>query len=121
MQLNLAEIIGLAFSLITAFVGVMAFFARLLMSAFDKRLDEKFAALERSRAEDKQAWESRYDKQVEAIRHVERDVSKIKEDLPKNYWQREDAIRETAVIHAKVDSLAAKIEALIMQLVKGEK
>jgi hypothetical protein len=43
---------------------------------------------------------------------VERELLQLKADLPIQYMRREDAIRQEVVIHAKLDALAVKIDAL---------
>jgi hypothetical protein len=43
----------------------------------------------------------------------EREILKLKADLPLNYVRKEDAIRQETVINAKLDTLAAKIDGLL--------
>lgn len=72
-----------------------------LRDAREKALDEKFRALESSIRQEGEGW-----------RTVERELLQLKADLPIQYMRREDAIRQEVVIHAKLDALAAKIDAL---------
>ncbi|MEW6314144.1 MAG: hypothetical protein AB1513_08920 [Pseudomonadota bacterium] len=67
----------------------------------EKTLDERFSALEKTIRQEGEGW-----------RLVERDLLELKADLPIQYMRREDAIRQEVVIHAKLDALAAKIDAL---------
>lgn len=67
----------------------------------EKTLDERFDALQKMIRQEGDGW-----------RIVERDLLNLKADLPLNYMRREDAIRQEVVIHAKLDALAAKIDAL---------
>lgn len=67
----------------------------------EKNLDAKFRGLEESISKEGDGW-----------RTVERELLQLKADLPIQYMRREDAIRQEVVIHAKLDALAAKIDAL---------
>ncbi|MBL8512170.1 MAG: hypothetical protein JNM52_11065 [Betaproteobacteria bacterium] len=119
MQIDISfyHVISLAAMLLTGAWGLVL----VIIRQFDARLTDKFSALDHSRAEDKKIWEERYNKQEAALRHVDREVTDLKAELPERYWRREDAIRETATIHAKVDGLAAKIEMLIMQTARSNR
>ena len=118
IHLSFYQAIGLVFTLIGGFASVILVFGKALLSSIDKRLDDKFAQIEKSRADDKEQWEKRYDKQVETTDKIESDLSQLNQELPRRYWQREDAIRETAIIHGKIDGIAGKIEALTFEVLK---
>jgi len=51
-------------------------------------------------------------KATEKIEKFERELLEMKADLPLNYVRREDAIRQETVMTSKLDTLAAKIDAL---------
>ena len=51
----------------------------------------------------------------------EREILQLRCDLPLEYVRREDAIRQETVIHAKLDTLAAKIDLLRTERNAGEK
>ena len=51
-------------------------------------------------------------KASDKIHSFERELLEMKADLPLNYVRREDAIRQETVMTAKLDTLAAKIDAL---------
>jgi hypothetical protein len=67
----------------------------------EKVLDERFKALELAIKSEGDGW-----------RTVERELLELKAALPLEYVRREDGIRQEVVIHAKLDALAAKIDAL---------
>lgn len=67
----------------------------------EKVLDERFKALELAIKNEGDGW-----------RTVERELLELKAALPLEYVRREDGIRQEIVIHAKLDALAAKIDAL---------
>lgn len=102
-----------AISLMSLFVGSVWAFGKVLFSQIEKRLDERFGAQEQARIDASDHWESRFGKLETFSRNIEREVLTLKSDLPLHYYRREDAIREQAVLHAKIDALAAKIELII--------
>lgn len=67
----------------------------------EKALDQRFTALEKSIRQEGEGW-----------RQVERELLQLKADLPLSYTRREDNIRQEVTFHAKLDALAAKIDAL---------
>ena len=76
-----------------------------LLGQFEDRftiLTLRFDRLEKARSED-----------VQEIRHIERQLMQLREELPKEYVRREDWIRFAAVIDAKQDTLNEKIERLL--------
>jgi len=83
---------------------------KVIVAQFEKRLDERFNALEKAR----QAGRSRLDERLAAIEQsyhaLERELLSLKADMPVHYVRREDAIRSETVINAKLDALAAKID-----------
>lgn len=46
------------------------------------------------------------------LHRIDKDILKLRAELPRDYVRREDAIREQVVINAKLDTLAAKIDQL---------
>jgi len=106
---------------IGAFVAVLVGGAWLLLSLsarqFDKRLEEKFAALEAARAEASEQWRLNFEKllrdreeEEKEWRRVERELNALRVELPREYVRREDHIRFETVINAKLDSVAAKLD-----------
>jgi len=66
------------------------------------------------------AYDERIAALAEAVKEMEqeakqreREILKLKADLPLNYVRKEDAIRQETVINAKLDTLAAKIDGLL--------
>lgn len=99
LQVEFWHLVTLAGGAISTFVGAYWALVRMLLAQLDKR----FGAIER------------------ATRALEREHLELRAELPRDYLRREDAVRETAVVHAKLDSLAARIEMLGMKLVGGIK
>lgn len=112
---------------IELFLGIAGFVACLVAGAwvllsvsarqFDKRLEEKFAALEAARQESSLQWQLNFDKllrdreeEEREWRRVERELNALRVELPREYVRREDHIRFETVINAKLDSVASKLD-----------
>lgn len=85
-----------AVGLLLAFLGALAGIGRWLLGQFQRRIDERFAAL----AEDARSWRQQEIKLMELRTHVS-----------EHYVRREDYVRSQSVIEAKLDALAARMEA----------
>ena len=104
-------------SLLLAFFGFVAGGAKVLFSQIDRRLDERFQALENARtAADAavQATLTRHaeeeQKVVARLQALDRDFMQWKAELPLQYVRREDYIRNQTVIEAKLDAVALRLE-----------
>jgi hypothetical protein len=105
--------------LLIAFIGFAAAAFRLLLSQFDKRMDERFNQQEAARASATAQWErrfeavvSRFDGQTNQWQQLERDMLRFQAEMPLQYVRREDYIRGQSVLEAKMDALAMRIENL---------
>ncbi len=88
-------------SLLLSFVGLMFGAGKLLLSQIEKRLNERFEALELARRESETSWAK-----------LEREFLEFRGELPLHYVRRDDYLRGQAVIEAKLDALYNKIELL---------
>ena len=88
-------------SLLLSFVGLMFGAGKLLLSQIEKRLNERFEALELARRESETGWSK-----------LEREFLEFRGELPLHYVRRDDYLRGQAVIEAKLDALYNKIELL---------
>ena len=113
--MSLSEWIGLA----TAIFGGYWALATLVVAQFEKRLDERFTAQEKSRDEGRKLWDVRFTRLENQQRDLERDLLGLKADLPVNYIRREDHIRFETTINAKLDAVMARIELVGERLQKG--
>ncbi len=93
VELPLWQLISIALAILGGFGALM----KLLLAQLEKRLDSRFAAM---------------DKEAERVRQLELALERLKGDLPLNYVRREDFVRNQTVIEAKLDSLALKLENL---------
>ncbi len=87
--------------------------ARLVVAQFWKRLDERLAAQELARQENRRIWDERFMRIEERLESNERDITQLMRELPTSYLRREDAIRENTTINAKLDALNARLEHFI--------
>lgn len=89
-------LLGLALAVLSA----LAALGRWLLNQFQRRIDDRFALL----AEDARAW-----------RKAERNLMDLRVHVTENYVMRDDYTRNQSVVEAKLDALAAKLEALQAQ------
>ncbi len=99
--------------LLIAFFGCIGGFGKVLIDQFEKRLGERFEAIEKSRAEGRRVSQEMFGRIEEEQRSLERTVLGLKADLPVNYVRREDHIRFETVINAKLDAVAARVDLVL--------
>lgn len=102
LQLELWHAISLGLSII----GGFAVLGRFALAQFERREDERHAALhaqmagiERVTREEAAQWQ-----------RIERELLSLKADLPLNYVRRDDFVRVQSIIESKLDGLALRIE-----------
>lgn len=93
LQVDFWQLVGL----LVAFMGCVAGFGKLLLAQVERRLDQRFSALEKTGAE----WQ-----------RLERELLTLKADLPIQYVRREDYVRSQTVVEAKLDALAVRLDHL---------
>jgi len=77
---------------------------------FEQRLDERFAAMERSRNEGRKVWDERFKGMEGRLTVQERDLSGLMTTLPIHYVRREDQIRGDVQVNAKLDSINDRLD-----------
>jgi len=109
-------------SLLTGLVGavgvlVSGYWAltKTAIAAFNRSLDERFAAMEKARADGQSQWTERMQKNEAKLDELERDVRKILVELPREYVTRSDYVRRETVIEGKIDQLALRIQNWILE------
>jgi hypothetical protein len=115
IQIELWALITFLVGLLVSFFGAVWAFGKILMAQFDKRLDLRFEAQEKARAEASLHWNHQFatiEKSKGQWERVERDFLNWKADMPLQYVRREDYIRNQTVIEAKLDAVAMRIENL---------
>lgn len=104
-------------TLLLAFFGFVAGGAKVLFSQIDRRLDERFQALENARKMADTAMQATLNRHAEEeqkvvarLQALDRDFLQWKAELPLQYVRREDYIRNQTVIEAKLDAVALRLE-----------
>ena len=107
---------GIAVSLFLALVGLMLGFGKMLLSQFEKRLNERANATEQLRLSERTADQARMEtletnttREAGRIGELLNRVEKLNVALPLEYVRREDWIRFSSTIDAKLDKLAEMI------------
>jgi hypothetical protein len=125
LTIDLFDLLKAAGPILMGFIAVLFTVMRLLVSQFEKRLDARFLVQEKSQKDAQIHMDSRFSSlekamakgNEEALR-IERELSKLKEELPTNYVRRDDYIRNQSTIETKIDGLALTIQNAIL---KGER
>lgn len=119
LQLDLWQLIGLLCGLLTTLTGLGLTFASMLLSQVERRLDQRFEALQKAREEERVVCLNRFTaldqerrEEVAQWQRVERDLLALRADLPVHYVRREDYVRGQTIVEAKLDALALKMENL---------
>ena len=109
-------------TLLLAFLGFLFAAGRLLLSQIDRRLDDRFEAIEKAREEGQATWRQTFTQHLEEerretdlMRSIEREFLRFQADLPLQYVRREDYVRGQSVIEAKLDALYNKLEVVQMK------
>lgn len=119
VQIDFWQLLGGIAAVVAAFAAVTWAFGNVLVKQFKDGLDERFSAQDEMRKQREKSLDARFvaleqsiRQEGEGWRQVERELLQLKAALPLDYQRREDTIRQEVVIHAKLDALAAKIDAL---------
>lgn len=112
LTIDIAKFLGLVVTLVSLFWGM----SRRQQAMFEKHLDSKFDTLQ-ARLEH---IEIREGKNGEQVAQVERELMKLRAELPEKYVRREDYIRGQSLIESKLDGLALKLENLQIREAKRD-
>lgn len=111
VQIDFWQLLLSIAGLVSAFGTVVWLFGAALIRQFEKRLGERFKAIQDDL--NKRATE---DMEVgKQLRQFEKDFLTFQRDLPIQYVRREDYIRGQTVIEAKLDALYSKLETVLIQ------
>lgn len=78
---------------------------------FERRLETRFSSIEKILG----SYKEQADTHAEETRRLDRDITQLKLDLANNYVRREDWIRLSTTLEAKLDALASRIETIRLQ------
>ncbi len=117
IQVQFWELLTFLITLLLGFLSFAFVAGRMLLSQVDKRLDQRFAAMEQSRLEGAKHWDEKFaalldqnKRETGAWQALEKDFLRFQAELPLQYVRREDYVRNQTVIEAKLDAVALKIE-----------
>lgn len=115
IQVDFGQLVGL----LIAFLGFVFAAGKVLLGQIDRRLTDRFAAMEKARVESTKHWDDRFatlesQSRADAANwlKLERDFLKFLAELPLQYVRREDYVRNQTVLEAKLDAVGAKIDKL---------
>ena len=115
LNLELWQLLSLLLTLVSMLVGA----GKVLLSQIDRRLTERFRAMEEAREQAAQRWDDKFTtlldlhrREADGWQALERDFLRFQAELPLQYVRREDYIRNQTVIEAKLDALAMRMENL---------
>lgn len=118
IQLSTREVL----ILIGAFAGLVFGFGRLLLAQFEKRMAERFAAMEELREAEVKHRDNHLETIERGLREAKDDVlavskrvERLSDELPRQYVTREDWIRFATTVDAKLD----RVMELIMRNWRG--
>lgn len=119
MQVELWQVIVLLVGLVVSLGGLGLTFSSLLLAQVERRLDERFESLQKTRDESRGVCLNRFAsidrerrEEIAQWQRVERDLLALRAELPLHYVRREDYVRGQTVVEAKLDALALKLENL---------
>ncbi|HEU4601564.1 MAG TPA: hypothetical protein VFS24_06335 [Steroidobacteraceae bacterium] len=107
VSIDLVQLIGALGGVAGAMLAALYGFGRLLVRQIEKRLDERFTTRDKSIEEIK----TQISKVETHGRTLESDILRLRAELPNEYVRREDWIRFSGTIDAKLDWLREKSEA----------
>ena len=97
-------------SALGALLAALFAMGRILLNQVEKRLDERFGAMERIRQESSDAWRTSFSALEAAYHQTDQRLTQLQVDLPLQYQRREDAIRQEVTIIHRLDGIATKVE-----------
>lgn len=103
--------------------GLMKAFGFLMarvVTQFEARLDERFLALERARAEGRKGLEERLMRVDAKQERIDGELRELLISMPDKYVRREDYVRRETVIEAKIDRLGLQIQNWILENKHGD-
>ena len=109
-------------TLLISFLGFLFAAGKLLLSQIDRRLNDRFEAMENAREQASRHWDEKFGTVIDQNRReaegwaaLEREFLRFQADLPLHYVRREDYVRGQSVIEAKLDALYNKLEVVQMK------
>lgn len=95
-----------AVMLVLAFLGCVFAFGRILLQQFERRMNERFTAIDKTHALEVSAVQGQQQADGERLARLIDEVRILGSNLPLQYVRREDWIRFSSSIDHKLDRLA---------------
>jgi hypothetical protein len=108
IELNTSDVI----TLLVAFLGMLGTFGWLLLKLFTRQIEKQFKAIERANEASTRHWDQRFGDLNEAVLENEREILRLRAELPGRFVAREDWIRFSGTIDYKLDALYEKLDTL---------
>ena len=112
LQIDLMQLLQVGGSAIVAVIGLVIGFSRLLLSQFEKRMDERFDAQDRMRESRLEMIERNLSTESQRIQLLTEKIDAAAARMPMEYVRRDDWIRFSSTIDAKLDRLNEKFDNL---------
>ncbi len=112
VQIDFWELILAIAGLVAAFGTVVWIFGAALIRQFEKRLGERFAAIEEKRKEAGTLLQQ----ELAELKKMEQDFVRFQIDAPDRFVLRNDYIRGQSVLEAKQDALFNKMEVVRLEV-----
>ena len=116
VQIDFWELLLALAGLVGAFATVIWAFGSLLVKQFEKRLTEKFNAIEASRKSADEALQN----DLNQLKSLEREFLEFKAELPERFVLRTDYIRGQSILEAKQDALYNRMEVVRLEIAKNQ-
>ena len=98
-----------------AVVRTFGYLVQKIVAQFELRLDERFAALEVSRADGRKVLIERITRIEERYERIDRELRDLLVNMPDKWVRREEYVRRETVIEAKIDRLGLQIQNWILE------
>jgi hypothetical protein len=99
-------------SLVIIVLGGYGSMGLMLLRAVERRLDQRFFAIEEARKSASTTWQNSFTAVEIMVRGNEQRLTQLLVDLPLQYQRREDAIRQEVGIIHRLDAMAIKVDTL---------
>ncbi len=109
------DLIIAAVTLLVAWSGFLVGIIKWFLANYHKGIGEKFQGVSDQITANNNDSARRNEATNKELRRIDREILEMRAMLPDKYVRREDAIREQVMISAKLDSLAAKIDNIILR------
>lgn len=116
------QLLSLTGALISGLFAILFALGRMLLGQFERRLDQRFAALDAARIDGQRAWIDTFNAHVsneqrefEAMRTLQHEFLSFRADLASNYVRRDELRDQLVRLETRFQLLDEKIDRLIFR------